>query len=93
MICPGGKELVETALFTPIIAHGNKHYCCFFILSILFLSPYSIEFPKKVTLLIYSKAESTVRPAMLRYYTTQLVIDFVSFHYNMIFNLLRRSFS
>ena len=30
MICPGGKELVETALFTPIIAHGNKHYCCFF---------------------------------------------------------------
>ena len=34
----------------------------------------SVEFPKKVTLLIYSKAESTV----------QLVIHFVSFHYNMI---------
>ena len=46
--------------------------------------PDSFEFPKKVTLIAdYSKAESTVRLATLRYFPTQFVIHFVALDYDM----------
>ena len=39
--------------------------------------------PKEGHITDYSKAESTVRLATLRYFSTQFVIHFVAFHYDM----------
>ena len=39
--------------------------------------------PKEGRITDYSKAESTVRFATLRYFSTQFVIHFVTFHYDM----------
>ena len=45
------------------------------------------QIPKEGHITDYSKAESTVQPAMLRYSSTsQFVIHFVAFHYDMIWN-------
>ena len=46
--------------------------------------PKFLQIPKEGHITDYSKAESTVRLAMLRYVSTQFVIDFVAFHYNMM---------
>ena len=46
--------------------------------------PKFLQIPKEGHITDYSKAESTVRLATLRYVSTQFVIDFVAFHYNMM---------
>ena len=43
------------------------------------------QIPKEGHITDYSKAESTVQPAMLRYSSkSQFVIHFVAFHYDMM---------
>ena len=45
--------------------------------------PKFLRIPKDGHITDCSKAESTVRLAMLRYFLTQFVIHFVAFHYDM----------
>ena len=45
--------------------------------------PEFLRIPKDGHVTDYSKAESTVRLAMLHYFLTQFVIHFVAFHYDM----------
>ena len=46
--------------------------------------PEFLRIPKEGHITDYSKAESTVRFATLRYFSTQFVIHFVVFHYDMV---------
>ena len=45
--------------------------------------PEFLRIPKEGDIADYSKAESTVRLAMLRYFPTQFVIHFVALDYDM----------
>ena len=45
--------------------------------------PKFLRIPKEGHTTDYRKAESTVRLATLRYFSTQFVIHFVAFHYDM----------
>ena len=46
--------------------------------------PEFLRIPKEGHITDYSKAESTVRFATLNYFSTQFVIHFVVFHYDMV---------
>ena len=45
--------------------------------------PEFLRIPKEGHITDYSKAESMVRLATLRYFSTQFVIHFAAFHYDM----------
>ena len=45
--------------------------------------PEFLRIPKEGHITDYSKAESTVQLATLHYFSTQFVIHFVAFHYDM----------
>ena len=45
--------------------------------------PKFLRIPKEGHITDYSKVESTVRLATLRYFSTHFVIHFVAFHYDM----------
>ena len=53
------------------------------LLRIVINLPEFLRIPKDGHITDYSKAESTVRLAMLHYFLTQFVILFVVFHYDM----------
>ena len=53
------------------------------LLRIVIDLPEFLRIPKEGHITDYSKAESTVRFAMLRYFSIQFVIHFVAIHYDM----------
>ena len=68
--------LIDVLTFIPGETQGD-------LLRIAIDLPEFLRIPKDGHITDYSKAESTVRLAMLHYFLTQFVIHFVAVHYDM----------